>query len=247
MTRAPVPDSPAIRRIGEDGLLVEFAPVLSETANAAALAFRAAVDAAGWSGLRETATALKSTYVRFDPLEVPHATMEARLAALAGTRDWTAAPLPRGRRRWRIPAAFGGAFGPQLAEVATATELTEAAAVAELVAAPLRVLAMGFAPGMPYLGILPPQWDIPRQTALTPAVPPGALVVAVRQVVAFTVPAQTGWRQVGRAAFRAFDPGAEHPFLLTPGDEVSFEVVSPEVLHRHLDGDMARPEFEVIA
>lgn len=41
---------PVIFPLGEDGLLVEFAPALSMQANAAAIACRDAVSALGWTG-----------------------------------------------------------------------------------------------------------------------------------------------------------------------------------------------------
>lgn len=226
MTKTGVP---VIRPLGEAALLVEFAPRLTEAANRAALAFRAAVEAAGWAGVTETASTLKSVVVAFDPLDLPHDALTCRLQALLAEQDWTAAPLPAGRRLWRLPAVFGGRHGPALEEAADLAGLTPDAAVAEVVSARLRVLALGFAPGQPYLGLLPPHWDLPRRTELTPRLPAGAVVVAVRQITLFTAPTPTGWRQIGQAAVRLFDPDAARPVLLAPGDEVAFDPVPPEV------------------
>ena len=89
----------------------------------------------------------------------------------------------------------------------------------------LRVLALGFAPGQPYLGFLPERWDLPRRTEVTPEVPQGAVVVAVRQVIPFANAAPTGWRQIGRTGFRCYDPKLEDPLPLKPGDEVQFQPV----------------------
>ena len=234
---------PRLHRLGEDRLVVEFAPALSEPANRAALAFRAAVDAQGWHGMAETAVTPKSALLRFDPDRLPHAELEARLADLLAARDWAAAALPAGRTLWRIPAAFGGENGPALGEVADLAQATEAALIEELAATRLRVLTIGFAPGQPYLGPLPPRWDIPRQTALTPRVAPGAVTAAVAQIVLFTVPSRTGWRQIGQSAFAGFRPGAEPAFPLSVGDEVAFAPVRPAELARWQDraaaGDLA--------
>ena len=94
---------------------------------------------------------------------------------------------------------------------------------------------LGFAPGQPYLGELPPAWDIPRQTGLTPKVPVGALTVAIRQLVLFAVSTPTGWRHIGQTGFRAFRPESDTPFVLNPGDEVIFEPVSRDD-HERLSG-----------
>lgn len=67
------------------------------------------------------------------------AQIRAALSALLAERDWWQAPLPEGRRLWRVPAVFGTDLAPQLTE----------AAIASLCAAPLRVQTIGFAPGQP--------------------------------------------------------------------------------------------------
>lgn len=227
---------PRIEPLGERALLVQFAPVLHEAANRACLAFRAALEEARLPGVVETASSLGSVLVRLDGAEGP---VRRTLDTLLGDRDWADAPLPPARR-WRIPCSFGGADGPQLAEAAGMADMGEAEAVEALTANPVRVLALGFAPGMPYLGILPEAWDLPRQSGLTPKVPEGALVVAVRQFVLFGTEAPTGWRQVGRTAFGCFEPSRPRPIALAPGDEVRFVPVAPDALRAAAASDSER-------
>ena len=224
---------------GLDGFVVRFGDRVSEPANRAALAFRAALEREGWAGVEETAPALVSVFVRFDPRAMGHDAMAARLRGFLESRDWHAAELGPRRRLWRIPTVYGGADGPQLAEAAEMAGLAPEAAARELAGCRLRVLAIGFAPGQPYLGELPSHWAIPRQTALTPEVPEGSVTVAVRQVVLFANPSPTGWRRVGRTAFRCFRPEAAEPFPLRPGDEAVFEAVNAEAMARIRDDDPA--------
>lgn len=221
---------PTIRTAGVDGMLISFADRLSEPANRAALAFRAAVEAEGWDGVEETSSSLVSAYLRFDPLHLSHDDLRGRLEALAESRDWRAADLPSGRRFWRIPTVFGTALAPQLGQAAEAAGMTEAEAVKSLSQARVRVQTIGFAPGQPYLGELPEAWDIPRQSQLTERIPVGALAVAIRQLVLFSVATPTGWQHVGQTAIRLFQPETDEPFLLRPGDEVQFVPTDPEKL-----------------
>lgn len=217
---------PSIAPLGVDGFLVTFGAQLSEPANRAALAYRAALERADVAGIIETTTSLTSVYLRFDLRACDHAAMRQALDGLLASRDWYDAPLPDGRRRWRVPAVFGTDLAPQFAEAAALAGLSPAQAITALCAAPLRVQTIGFAPGQPYLGELPPAWNIPRQSDLTPQVPPGALAVAIRQMVLFSVGTPTGWRHVGQTALRLFRPDAPDPFLLRPGDEVQLTAIS---------------------
>ncbi len=213
-----------IGRIGLTGLVVRFGDALSDPANRAAIAFGAALREADWTGVSEVSSSLVSAFVRFDPFVLPHSELEARLRELVSARDWTGADLPRGRRLHEIPCAFGGEAGPQFDDLRARAGLSRDAAVAELTGTPVRVLALGFAPGQGYLGLLPERWDAPRLAELHMA-PQGALLLALRQFIVFTDASRTGWPWVGSTAFRSFRPEADDPFPLRPGDEVRFQEV----------------------
>ena len=173
---------------------------------------------------------LASVYVQFDPLRIPGDRLKDRMSSLLAGKDWTAAPLPAGRKLWTIPAVLGGRHGPQFADAASVAGLDPDDARGQISAARLRVLTVGFAPGQPYMGELPASWDIPRLAELTPRVPGGALVVAIRQLIIFAGPTPTGWRHIGQTAFRCFRPESDSPFALTPGDEVGFRLIEADEL-----------------
>ena len=218
--------TPRVMTLGVEGVVVSFGQSLTEAANRAALAFRAGVEACALPGVLETSTSLTSVYLRLDLLQTDHARTRHALEDLLRSRDWYQASLPQGRNLWRIPAVFGTDLAPQLDEAASLAGLSPDDAVAALCAVPLRVQTIGFAPGQPYLGELPPEWSIPRQSGLTARVPEGALAVAIRQMVLFSVSTPTGWRHIGQTALRLFRPDQPDPFLLRPGDEVLFQPVT---------------------
>lgn len=245
--RSDTPAWPRLDHLGIDGILVRFGDRLDESANRAALAFRAAADDANLDGLEETSTSLASAYLRFDPDRFAPDAIRARLTAMLGERDWFAADLPGNRRLWHIPTAYGGDLGPQLREAAIVAGLTEEEAIASIANTRVRVQTIGFAPGQPYLGELPPDWDIPRQTQLTERVPAGALTVAIRQLVLFSVSAPTGWRHIGQTAFQLFRPESDTSFVLNPGDEAIFKPISAEEFHSLADqGPDGGATFETI-
>ncbi|KMK67759.1 allophanate hydrolase subunit 1 [Puniceibacterium sp. IMCC21224] len=237
---------PCIRTVGIDGMLVSFGDRLSEPANRAALALRAAIEGEGWDGVEETSTSLVSTFLRFDPLHLSHATLTQRLTGFLQGTNWTEAALPEGRRYFRIPTVYGTDLAPQLDEAAALAGMTRDEAVASISGTRVRVTTIGFAPGQPYLGELPEAWNIPRQNALTPTVPMAALVVAIRQLVLFSVTTPTGWRHIGQTAFRLFRPDSDTPFVLRPGDEVQFVPTAGDQLANMEQDPNGGAEWEAI-
>lgn len=241
---------PRIVNVGLCAVLVSFCDELRESANRAALAFRAELEKTAPEGVLETSTSLTSVLVVYDPARLGVADLHGHLTDLLQSRQWEKADLPDNRRLWLIPTVFGGAHGPQLQEAAALAGLSEAEALRQLSAARLRVMTIGFAPGQPYLGSLAPHWDIPRQSGLTKQVPAGAIAVAIRQLVMFTTATPTGWRWVGQTGFRGFRPESETPFALRPGDEVQLVPVSTEELEAASAGDQtgdAGATWEIIA
>ncbi|AXI43908.1 allophanate hydrolase subunit 1 [Sulfitobacter sp. SK011] len=230
-------DWPKIRTVGLSGILVSFADKLSEPANRAALAFRAAIDGQNWPEVSETSTSLVSAFLQVDLAATPFEAMKERLIDLIKQQDWFAAPLPEGRTLWHVPTVYGTDLAPQLEEAAEVAGVDPDTAIKQLSQARVRVLTIGFAPGQPYLGELSETWNIPRQQKLTQAVPAGALVVAVRQLVVFTNVTPTGWRHVGQTAFKTFRPDAARPFALSPGDEMMFPAISEAELKDIKDKD----------
>lgn len=233
---------------GVDGFLVRFALTPEPAAMTAARRFAARLDAAAPEGVSEIAAALVSVLVRFDAAVTDRTRLKAGLEGMA--RETVNGPLemPEPTRRWTIPVAFGATDGPQLAQVADALGIGEEAAVTQICEADLRVLSIGFAPGQPYIGLMPEAWNLPRMSELNPSAPAGALVVAVRQFVLFGAGSATGWQQVGRAAFRTFVPDRAQPMPLQGGDAIRFaRATSDEIAGLAEAGDhMGGAQLEIL-
>ena len=227
---------PQIRPLGLDSLIIRFSDGLDDAANRAVLTFASLVQAGHWDGVEEIAPSLASCLIRFDPIAVDLDALIVRVETVLAGRDWSAIALPANRREWIIPVSLGGETGPQLGEAAALAHRTEADLRALIATTTVRVLALGFAPGQPYMGFLPDAWNIPRQDGLTAGVPAGALVMAVRQLIIYAASAPTGWRQIGMTGFRPFRADQHDPITLRPGDEVSFTVVPIDEIAGDGDG-----------
>lgn len=241
--------SPTALPAGPDALLLRFALTPCPSAMAAAQVLAADLDRDAPHGVTEISPALVSVLLRFDPA----CTTRAELAdiVLAKARDIaTQTPVPPpATRRWTIPAAFGDRNGPHLAEVASLLGITPQAAIEQICSTELRVLSIGFSPGQPYIGLLPEAWDFPRLSDLTPSVPAGAVVVAVRQLTMFGAQSATGWRHIAVSGFRTFMPERAEPMPLRAGDAIRYAAVPAselETLARHSDG-LGGARLEVLA
>jgi KipI family sensor histidine kinase inhibitor len=208
---------------GEAGLLVEALPAAPE-ANQAVQALARALDTLALPGVASVVPAVHTLLIGFEPLALERGALERRVATLIAGLDHAPAAPPR---MVEIGVRYGGEDGPDLEEVATRLGLTPREVVAAHCAAPHRVLMIGFAPGYPYLGGLPPQLHVPRRATPRKAVPAGSVAIAAGMTGIYPARLPGGWHLLGRTEQRLFDPSADPPCLLQPGDGVRF-VALPE-------------------
>ena len=202
-----------IRPFGEASLLVE----LESAASAQALA--ESLRAAPIEGIVGAVPGLTSLLVDFDPLAE---TTERVTSELQARMDSAAAVPPIGRLR-TIPVAYGGRDGPDLADVATLSGLSEDEVVTLHAAMELRVLFLGFAPGFAYLGDLPETLRVPRLATPRTRTPAGSVGIAGPMSGIYPADLPGGWRVIGRTSITLFDPHRDPPAFLAPGDSVRFE------------------------
>ena len=89
-------------------------------------------------------------------------------------------------------------------------------------AATYEVLFPGFAPGFAYLGEVPERLRVPRLATPRTRVPAGSVAIAGPMTAIYPQASPGGWRLIGRADVRLFDPAATPPALLRAGDRVRF-------------------------
>lgn len=210
---------PLIQPLGDRGLLVRFSDTLSEEANAAAISFARRAVAAGLPGVAEVVPNLVSVLLRYAPAEVEFERLagEVRLLVSAATEPFTPG------QSHVVPMAFDG---EDLNEVAALLRLDREAFVALHCADPLRVLAVGFAPGFVYCGFHAERLHVPRRAEVRRRVPAGTVLFAAGQTAIASTAIPTGWHVIGHTGFRNFDPTASPPTRLVAGDLVRFEADS---------------------
>ena len=134
----------------------------------------------------------------------------------------------RQARLVEIPVCYGGAEGPDLDEVARHSGLTPAEVVTRHCAGDYTVLAIGFAPGFPYLGGLAKELHTPRRVTPRTSVPAGSVGIGGAQTGIYPLSTPGGWQLIGRTPLALFRPAEAEPALLRTGDRVKFHAIKPE-------------------
>jgi inhibitor of KinA len=129
-------------------------------------------------------------------------------------------------RTMEIPVCYGGAFGPDIEEVANHGGVTTEEVVELHSSAIYDVHAIGFTPGFPYLAGLIDQLHTPRRASPRVSVPAGSIGIGGRQTGVYPITSPGGWQLIGRTPRPLFDVGWESPALLRVGDRVRFEPIS---------------------
>ncbi len=203
--------------MGEAALLVQWS--VDEATAGAPLALMTALEHHPPVGLIDLVPAIDTLLVCFDPLATDYTEVTAHVQRLIAHSQSHAVPAGR---EVTIPVHYGGDAGPDLDSVAEQVGLSPAEVIAIHTATEQRVLMIGFAPGYPYLGWLPPVLHLPRRTTPRVAVPAGSVAIAAGMTGIYPAVLPGGWHLIGRTDVRLFDPTADPPCLLQPGDRVRF-------------------------
>jgi len=210
-----------IRPASDSSLLVSFGGTITLEAHQHVLQLMHAFAELPW-GIRNLHPAYASVLIDFDPR------LRSRMEIESLVRQKLAAPdEPRKLegRLMEIPVCYGGAHGPDLEDVARHTGLSTAEVIERHGSVEYRVYFLGFSPGFPYLGGMPPELATPRLPAPRKRVPAGSVAIGGAQTGIYSVESPGGWRLIGRTALPLFDAAKNPPALLQMGDRVRFVAV----------------------
>ena len=213
-----------IRVVGDAAVIVEFEPRIDPVINARVVALAARVRAARHPGVRDVVPSYCAVTVYFDPLRTD---LDRLWAALEGVADRPVGEAGE-EREIVVSVRYGGAAGPDLAEVAAFAGCSTDEVVRRHTVPRYRVYMVGFLPGFPYLGTVDARIAMPRRSSPRLSVPAGSVGIAGGQTGIYPIAAPGGWRLIGRADVHPFDAEREPPSLFCPGDVVRFEAASME-------------------
>jgi inhibitor of KinA len=215
---------------GDTALAVELGDRVDRRVSALVLALASRVKAAGLAGIVEIVPTFRSLMIHYDPLTMPQSELTARLTPLLSGLDAGDSP----GRLWRRPGCYHESLAPDLAEVAARTGLSPTEVVERHSGVTYHVYMVGFLPGYPYLGDLPPELALPRRDNPRTAVPAGSVAIATTLTAVYALESPGGWHLIGRTPLWMFDKRREQPVFLAPGDSLSFQRIDRKTYDRIL-------------
>jgi inhibitor of KinA len=125
-----------------------------------------------------------------------------------------------------VPVCYEAEFAPDLDEVARHAGVHWQEVVDLHSSAEYRVHCVGFTPGFPFLGGLPPKLATPRRDIPRKEIPAGSVGIGGTQTGIYPVKSPGGWNVIGRTPLRLFDPQRNPPALFRAGDRVRFRAIT---------------------
>ena len=186
---------------------------ISEPVNSKVHALAAAM--IGVPGVTDLIPGYWNLFVEFNP----NLTSRTVLEVAVRERVSSALPAPTSPREVVIPVRYDGT---DLTDVMRLTGLTRDKVVALHTGRAYTVYALGFTPGFPYLGTLDKRLHVPRLETPRSTTPANSVAIANGQTGIYPMESPGGWRVIGTALTRVFDPARLEPFLLSAGDTVRF-------------------------
>lgn len=209
-------------RAGDAAWLIELEERIAPDINARAIRIARAIEDAGIPAT-DLVVGYRTVMVYFDPLDARANGIDAQLrAVLVSTPD---AGVEQGPLK-DVPVCYGGAFGPDLDDVAQFGRCSVEDAIAVHAGREYRVYVVGFVPGWAYLASVDDRIAAPRRSAPRVRVPPGSVGIASIQTGIYPAETPGGWNLIGRCPIKPYNPDRPDPFLFQAGDRVRFRRIS---------------------
>lgn len=203
---------------GDRALVVEFGDRVDPELSEEVLRLDARLRLKPLPGVVETVPTFRSLTLYYDPLATSRTHLEPAVRSLLGRRGHER----RNARLWHIPICYEAPFAPDLDEVAHLLGLAPEEVASRHSAPQYRVYMIGFLPGFPYLGDLPPELALPRRADPRVKVPAGSVAIATNLSAIYPYESPGGWHLIGATPIPLFDPARSPPALLAAGDGVRF-------------------------
>lgn len=224
---------------GDQCLIIRFDSTLAETdINRLCLQTAQSIANANLPGIMDIVPAFNCVGIHYQAPAwetAPYQTLCQTLDALLCKQQDTTTVI--NSKHIEIPVCYDPEWGIDLELVAQHCQCTPEQLIEWHTGTSVRVFMLGFAPGLPYMGMLPEKLDIPRLATPRSHVPGGSVAIANRQTIIYPNSSPGGWHIIGRTPVTLFNPNQPPYARLAPGDTVQFKAISKETFQTMLQNN----------
>lgn len=204
-----------IAPVGDEALLVEFGERIDETLNRRVHLLKNRLGKANIRGIRETLPTYRSLLIFYDPALLSYRHLCRKLAGLLkGEEDQTVGGRQAAEEKraaggvLAVPCCYGGRYGPDLADMEKALQITDDEIVRLHSGVDYKVYMIGFLPGFPYLGGMDERIRMPRLAVPRTKIPARSVGIGDNQTGVYPVNSPGGWRLIGKTPLDFYCPHA---------------------------------------
>jgi inhibitor of KinA len=227
--------------LNECAITVELGDIISEEVHLRVMAIREEIIKRSYSGILDVVTAYTTVTVFFDAnvvrslhtVSTPLKTIETFLRKVC--EEIKEGVVDQKLKMVTVPVCYEVEYAPDLDWVASHHQTTNEEIIRRHTKEIFTVFMIGFTPGFPYMGILPPELESPRRQNPRIQVPAGSVGLAGKQTGIYPYATPGGWQIIGRTPLKLFDTTSLNPSLLKPGDRVKFESISKKQFLNMID------------
>lgn len=225
---------PDVRFCGDRAVTVCFPQEISPEVNAVVCGFVSRFLAHGLEGVIEIVPTYCAVTIHFDPAVLD---VDLLMSSIEESSQQSGEAAAGEVETVVVPVAYGGKYGPDMANVMTHTGLSEDEIIKRHSEREYLIYMLGFTPGFPYMGGMNESIATPRLNTPRTAIPAGSVGIAGSQTGVYPIASPGGWQLIGRTPLKLFDIGRENPFLLKAGQKVKFTPISAEEYERMAKDD----------
>jgi len=209
-----------IRPFGEDAILIEWPPVVSESILYDILDFSESIrwdfkDYMNW----ELVPAYCSLTLIDRDNKIDFSKTKFELLECYKNRK---AKKPAPRYLWKLPVCYDLEFGIDLEEVSKILSMSIEDVIKAHTHHIYTVYGIGFLPGFTYLGGLPKALETPRKAVPRLKVNKGSVGLAGKQTGIYPQDSPGGWNIIGNCPISLFNANLENPCFVSVGDQIQF-------------------------
>lgn len=228
---------------GDNGIIIEVGKEINKETNKKirALIYCLQNEKVNFAEIIEMIPTYTTIMLIYDPAIIMYKDLVAKLSKIEEKIEETILPPAK---VIHVPVVYGGAYGPDLLNVAKHNQLKEKEIIQLHCSNQYLIYMLGFTPGFPYLGgmnekIATPRLEKPRQT-----IPAGSVGIAGNQTGIYPIDSPGGWQLIGRTPLKLFDPERSPVVLFQAGDYIQFEPITEEEYTR-IEGASRVGEYQV--